>query len=284
MTLLLGCDLRAISGADPLWRRRSSKCAAEDSLALAAKLGLPPRGFASPLGFWFAPSGDWGTPPPYRLELASPRPRGESLSGGPRVALIAEKRRAGSVSASARRHDRKAGSSERIALEVTGASARIEIDEAAWPEAREAAILAVATCWRLTALDDALDQLTDGARSMLKRGFGHAPTQLARELHRDAHGLILDLPDFEGPLTDPARFLASREAMRLYRRLGARLGLFGWRDRIDERAEVLEGLVEALAARRDHRQAIALQIALDVLIIVLLTTEVAVSLLAWASE
>jgi hypothetical protein len=292
MTRLRASDISLLRGADPLWRRRSSGLAGEggcEPYELVARHGLPRRGFASPLGFWFAPAGDWTNPPPYRLEVAPTRRPGARVHAGDGMPGIAEGRRLGVVVAPPRRP----GVSEPpppMALEVAGRSARIEVDEAAWPEARAAGLLAVATCWRLEALDGALDRLTDRARMTLERPGRSAqarrdePGSCWQALHREAYALILDLPEFEGPLTDPSSFLPSREAARLYRRLCGRLGLFAWRDRLDERAEVLEGLLETLTAGRDHRQAIALQIGLEALIIAVLAAEVAVSLASWAWE
>jgi hypothetical protein len=291
MSVLRASDISLVRGADPLWRRRSAGPVGEggcEPYELISRHRLPRRGFASPLGFWFAPAEDWASPPPYRLEVAPTRRPGARVHTGNGMPGIAEGRRLGIVVAPPRRPGAPGDPPPPMALEVAGRSARIEVDEASWPEARAAGLLVVATCWRLEALDGALDRLTDRARMTLERQGRSAPARRDepswRALHRDAHALILDLPEFEGPLTDPASFLPSREAARLYRRLSGRLGLLAWRHRIDERAEVLEGLLEALSTRRDHRQAIALQIGLGVLIIALLATEVAVSVLSWARE
>ncbi len=293
MSTLRASDLSLLRGADPLWRRRPSGPAGEDACEpyeLVAQHSLPRRGFASPMGFWFAPAEDWASPPPYRLELAPSRRPGAMIRAGAGIPGAAEGRRLRVVVVGASRPGASSGPPPRMALEVASRSARIEVDEAAWPEAREASLLAVATCWRLEALDGALDRLTDDARMMLGRRSRTGPARLAgrgpswRALHHDGQALILDLPEFEGPLTDPARFVPSREMARLYRRLCRGLGLFAWRDRIDERAEVLEGILETLSTGRDHRQSIALQVALEILIIALLATDVAVSVLSGAWE
>ena len=75
MSTLRASDLSLLRGADPLWRRRPSGPPGEDPCEpyeLVAQHGLPRQGFASAMGFWFAPAEDWASPPPYRLEL---RPR-----------------------------------------------------------------------------------------------------------------------------------------------------------------------------------------------------------------
>ena len=170
----------------------------------------------STMGFWFAPAEDWASPPPYRLELAPSRRPGAMIRAG-----AGTRRRRRDVACALSRWGpdspgRPAGR-PRMALEVASRSARIEVDEAAWPEAREAGLLAVATCWRLEALDGALDRLTDDARMMLGRRGRTGPAAAGRRgpswraLHHDGQALILELPEFEGPLTDPARFVPSRE-------------------------------------------------------------------------
>ena len=293
MSTLRATDLSLLRGADPLWRRRPSGLAGEDACEpyeLVAKHALPRRGFASPLGFWFAPEEDWASPPAYRVELAPPRRPGAMSHAGNGSPAVAEGRCLRVVVAGRPGSGASAEQPPRMALEVAGRSARITVDETAWPEAQEAGLLAVATCWRLEALDGSLDRLTDDARATLDRRGRAAPARRGgprlswRTLHHDGHALILDLPEFEGPLTDPARFVPTREAARLYRRVCGKLGLFAWRDRIDERAEVLEGILEALSSGREHRPSIALQVALEVLIIALLATEVAVSLLSSSWE
>jgi hypothetical protein len=290
MSILRASDLSLVREADPLWRRRACAPAGEgacEPYELVAKLGLPRGGFASPLGFWMAPAAEWASPPPYRLEVAPLRRPGAILHAGNGSPGIAAGRCLRAVVAERRRTRASAERPPRLVIEVASRSARIAVDEAAWPEAREVGLLAVATCWRLDAIDATLDRLTDQARRMLGRpeSVTRDGTSLSwRDFRLDAQVLLLDLADFEGPLTDPSSVVPSREAARLYRRLCGRLGLFAWRDRIDERAEVVEGLLETLSARREHRQVIALQVALEVLIIALLATDVALSLLSIARE
>jgi hypothetical protein len=165
---------------------------------------------------------------------------------------------------------------------VADNSAIIEPDPTVWPEADAAAILAVATCWRLREIDHSFVLLTEHAREILNRGTSVFSKWKRRrtELLRDGRSLILDLPDFEAPLTDPSRFFHQRDAAELYRRLCTRLDLFDWRDRIDERAEVIDGILDTINARIDHRQVITLEF----LIILHLAADVALSQLLTAWE
>src|SRR5262249_6399774 len=161
-------------------RRRSSVPVGEggcEPYELIARHGLPRRGFASPLGFWFAPAEDWASPPPYRVEMGPIRRPGARVHSENGMPGIAEGRRLVAVVAPSRRRGGAAASPASLALEVAGRRARIEIDEAACPAAREAGLLAVATCWRLEALDGALDRLTDQARLMLGRRDRRAPAR-----------------------------------------------------------------------------------------------------------
>ena len=177
MSTLRATDLSLLRGADPLWRRRPSGLAGEDACEpyeLVAKHALPRRGFASPLGFWFAPEEDWASPPAYRVELAPPRRPGAMSHAGNGSPAVAEGRCLRVVVAG-RPGSGASAEQPRMALEVAGRSARITVDETAWPEAQEAGLLAVATCWRLEALDGSLDRLTDDARATLDRRGRAAP-------------------------------------------------------------------------------------------------------------
>ena len=284
MSSLRAADLTTIRCADPLWRWRISgenrREAGRDS-ELAARIGLPPQGFASPLGFWFAPEEEWLSPPPYLLERIPPRRpgvrnriglRGAGLDAqGNRRALVTQRQQADGSTKARRR---------RLGVTVGDHSAIVETDPADWPEADASAMLTVATCWRLQEIDRSFDLLAEQARVILSRSTRIGlKSRRSADLFRDGRSLILDLPEFEGPLTDPSRFLCQRESTELYRRLCTRLGLFDWRDRIDERAEVLDGILDTIHARIDHRQVITLEF----LIILLLAIDVALSqfLMAW---
>ena len=143
----------------PDWPARMPASRTSSSLSIPAA-----RGFASPLGFWFAPEEDWASPPAYRVELApTRRPGAMSPAGnGSRPS-----RRAGAFASSWRRRHRVGASAgqPRAWPSSRGPFGPITVNETAWPEAREAGLLAVATAWRLEAIDGSLDRLTDDARA-----------------------------------------------------------------------------------------------------------------------
>ena len=89
-------------------------------------------------------------------------------------------------------------------------------------------------------------------------------------LRRQLQSLILDLPDFEGPLATIRGHHASGQVVRLYRRLG----LDRFRSEIDERVEVVESIFDSLAESLDHSQSLAFQIALELFIVAVLLLDV----------
>ncbi len=65
MQTLYALDLTDLPGADDLWRVRAEAKRPEEN-----RLCLPTDGFASPLGFWFAAAGSWGSVvAPLRVEV-----------------------------------------------------------------------------------------------------------------------------------------------------------------------------------------------------------------------
>ena len=91
-----------------------------------------------------------------------------------------------------------------------------------------------------------------------------------RPARRTLQALILDLPDFEGALTNPRGCLAAGRSVRLYRVLAVRLGLDRWRREIDERIEVVEAIFDSLVESLNHYQSLAFQIALELVIVAVL--------------
>jgi hypothetical protein len=163
-----------------------------------------------------------------------------------------------------------------LTVEINDQVAVVQVDAATWESVRETVLLVVAQFWRLGAIDRKLDDLSDWVRNDIAAtaGFRSAIRQRrARALrthHRALRALILDLPDFEAPLTNPRGFLASRRSVRLYRLLAARLGVDRWRHEIDERVEVVEATFDSLAESLNHLQALVFQTALELVIVAVL--------------
>jgi hypothetical protein len=163
-----------------------------------------------------------------------------------------------------------------LTLEINHERANIRVDRETWESVSEPVLLVVAQFWRFGAIDRKLDELSEWARQDLATTGGLRSVirpQRARALRarcRTLQELILDLPDFEAALTNPRGCLAAGSAARLYRALAARLGLGRWRDEIDERIEVVEGIFESLAESLNHHQSLAFQIALELIIVAVL--------------
>jgi hypothetical protein len=239
-------DLLGDAQYRPLWRPSNGAGA-------GVPAGLPAGGRASPAGYWLVveESGqDQG-----RLNVAV-RLDAQAHADGrplPRVAVeldrMAPNRRA-----------------TRLEVEVRPDSARLDVDAWAWPLLSDGALLAVTQCWRFSQIDRQLDELEawlaaeDPARPGVLRRLSPRRRAVLRDRDRGLRRLVLDLPHFEGPLTDPGAYLASPQARRAYRVLARRLGLSAWRDRIDERVEVIEASVASAIERQSAFDQAALEL------------------------
>jgi hypothetical protein len=172
-----------------------------------------------------------------------------------------------------------------LILEVDSNVARIGVEAVTWTRFGETVLFAIAQNWRLDAINRALDKLADWARKDLEQNATFASVirrSRARELraqHRALARLILDLPEFEGSLTNPRGYLGAGQSVRLYRRVRARLGLDRKRREIDERVEVIESIFDSLVESLNHFQALAFQIVLELAIVALLLVDVGLYLL-----
>jgi len=285
MHTLYALDLTDIPGADYLWRRGQRLVAG----AAVNRPGIPGSGFASPLGFWFAAAESWGTViPPLRVEIfdRDKEDKWDELGLGTSSGLA---RAQHSCRVQFRRmavQARPAGSSTPLLLEIDATTARIGIDPDSWSSVSETVLIVIAQFWRFLAIGRFLDELTDWARRDLKKdGFIDLIRRCcSRELRvhqRELQSLILDLPDFELLLTDPHAGLSPGRPVRLYRALAGRVGLSHHRRAIDERVEVVEAVLDSLADSRNHLQALAIQIVLELAIVTVLLLDVGLYLWDW---
>ncbi len=173
----------------------------------------------------------------------------------------------------------------------SGLSLRIEPDRAivgiealAWPSAAPAILLSIAICWRLLDITATLEELARRSRDACKsrRGVEFLGSRLDEAL-RLTRLLILDLPQVEGPLTDPLGTLGSRQSARLFRGLVRRLELDRWQDAVDAEIEIIEATFEGLAEERRQRVALACEIVLETLIILAIVADLALNLRAIAA-
>jgi hypothetical protein len=285
MESLHAFDLTELPGTDSLWRRRHDPHGepAPVHAGLAIIPGRPASGFSSPLGFWFADATSWTTGPPrLRVEFLELDDRslakliqvGLPRKDPPGCRTARARLKAPAVQGPARRRALP------LTIEIDSNVARIGVDAQTWASVGQTVLLAVALHWRLEAIDRTLDELSAWARDDLERNFGFAHAirpRRSRELRarrRLLERLILDLPDFEGFLTNPRGHLIDRRAVRRYRGLCAWLGLDSWRREIDERVEVVESIFGSLAESLNHFQSLAFQIAFELAIVVLLLLDV----------
>ncbi len=324
MQTLYALDLTDTPDTERLWRKQPGsllkRAPALDSSTNLPE--LPPSGFASPLGFWFAAADSWtnGTPR-FRVELFDPDERGRTNPGDdplPRDGLSERRTIRVRLRAPAGRARDNTKPTLTIVLEIDSNAARVDVDADTWSNVGGTVLFAVAQYWRFGAIDRRLGELSAWARDDVAK-TGGIPSVIrpgrSRELRarrRMLQSLILDLPDFEGALTNPRGHLKragemiggpltpalspkgasgngggtrtpalTREAwgltrrVRLYRRLSASLGLDRWRCEIDERVEVVEAVFDSLTESLDHFQSLAFQIALELIIVAVLLLDVA---------
>jgi hypothetical protein len=284
MQILYALDLTELPGAAALWRPR------QRSVPPGAEAeGLLPRdGFASPMGFWFAPAGSWAPGvAPLRVEvmgadeLARGNPHGEAQ--GQDSADLARIHRARLELPARRGRGTGAPSSApgSLNLEIDARTARVGVDASTWPSVASAVLLVIAQYWRLLAIERALVDLNDWARDDIEETQGARQGVLRRRRssqlqtrRRQLQAIILDLPRFEGPLTDPGSYLPQGRPVRIYRALAARLGLGRRRRLIDEQVEVIEAVLDSLVDSLDHSQALLFQVVLELIIVAVLLLDI----------
>jgi hypothetical protein len=282
---LYAADLTEILGADGYWRLRrpSTLQTALDHPA------LPRDGFASPLGFWFATAELWGEAiTPLRVKVFN---RDEPNSDDHNreiwqphhtAALRSQQAQLSTTTSDAR----LARSPTSLTLEIDPCTARIRVDADTWQSISQTVLIVISQYWRFLAIDRLLDELAGWSRVDLMKGqiAGVIQRQRSRELRahrRTLQALLLDLPDFEVLLTNPRACLAPGRSVRICRALTAQLGLEHWRRAIDERIEVIEAVLDSLAESLNHLEALASQLVLELVIVVLLLLDV--GLYTWAS-
>ena len=270
MTPLRALDISGDPAHRHLWRDRLHVVGdADDS---HPELG---PGRRSPLGFWLTPEGD-----------------SDPATSGPRIVFGAHGEESNAPPAfvggapgsrpvqTVRLKSPNSGEGE-VILSVGSGGARIITTPAAWRTLAEPVLLACGLYWRFTAIDAELSRLT----ALAKGDLGHAtmPTpaslRAGRTLASSAEAvrvLLLDLPHFEGPLTDPLGYCTTERAANLFETLAEKLRLEQWCELIDERAEAVEDTYEAVTEKLFEYKNFAWEAALETLIIVILLAELAV--------
>ena len=93
---------------------------------------------------------------------------------------------------------------------------------------------------------------------------------------REVRALLVDLPHFEGPLTDPLMYCSSERSAQTYATLAEKLRLEEWCELIDEKAEAVEDTYEALTEKLFEYKNFAAEALLEILIVAILLAELAI--------
>jgi hypothetical protein len=236
--------------------------------------GLPGGGQASPLGYWLAGLPEGASPSPgapvisFRSPTEPPAPPADSGPGpGRRPPLTV------------RVKPTHTGDGDLI-LVLSPTSAQVHATPAAWQAVAEPVLLAICQYWRFAAVDAELDRLT----ALAHGDIGHAAMpglsslrdrRRLADVARDVRALLVDLPHFEGPLTDPLPYLSTERAGQTFETLAEKLHLEEWCELIDERAEAVEDTYEAVTEKLFEYKNFAAEALLEVLIVVILLAELA---------
>ncbi|HEV3167584.1 MAG TPA: hypothetical protein VGZ22_26505 [Isosphaeraceae bacterium] len=271
MQAIQALDLTGHPEHRALWRSRGAAAAGALSAA-----GLPNGGHASPMGFWLASTTDAGSLPPDSLRLTLRTP-GEAA---PDQSSLPPSRRGERASQTVRVKGLTSADGDLI-LTVGPRGAQVIASEAAWQSLAEPVLLAVCQYWRFCAVDTEIDRLTELAHGDIGHATMPSPASLraSRRLSKnaqDVRALMVDLPHFEGPLTDAFPYCTSERSAQVYESLAEKLDLEDWCDAIDERAEAIEDTYEAVTEKLFEYRNFAWEAILEGLIIIILLGELAI--------
>ncbi len=255
-------DLTGSDGARPVWHPGCAGVSAQQPIVA----GIP-----SPMGFWLADGEANGAE--FRLRVVEPG----SESDPDQAELIGLRTGRQRPVQSVKIKAPHAGGGDLI-LTLGPGGARVEADAATWDLLSEPVLLAVAQYARFLNVDAKLDRLTEAARGDLDHavlpsvGTLRHKSRLA-SLAREVRALLLDLPHFQGPLSDPYPFCTSERSASTYRTLAEKLHLEEWSEAIDDRAEAVEDIYESATEKLFEYRNFAWEAGLEVIIIVILIAE-----------
>jgi hypothetical protein len=268
----------------PLWKsERGGGDAAAGARPVRPPGAGPCEGYASPMGYWLTPPALPTPLSPGGLTITFHAP-GEDA--GPVPAALGRSPHGPHACArpvqTVRVKSPSAGDGD-ITLTIGPGGARVTATPAAWKALAEPVLLAACQYWRFAALDAEIARLTELAHGDLDHSNMPGPSTLRAhrrvvEAARDVRALMLDLPHFEGPLTDPFRYASSERSAQVFENLAEKLRLEEWCELIDERAEAIEDAYEALTEKLFEYKNFAWEAVLEGLIILILLGELALGL------
>jgi hypothetical protein len=269
-------DLTNSPGSRGLWRPPG---ASPDDTSLAPP---PGPGRPSPMGFWLTDLADSraSAPTALRLRIVAPGAEPERVPTDAGPTPGGERRRPAQT---IRLKGANAAEGD-VVLTLGPAGAEIVAGAAAWEALAEPVLLAVCQSWRFRALDAELDRLTAQAEGDLAHAAMSVPATLwhRRRLLSRARGvraLLLDLPHFQEPLTDPYPFCSSERSAQAYRTLAEKLHLEAWAEAIDHRAEAVEDTYASVTEKLCEYRNFAWGAFLEVVIVLILLADLIIR--AW---
>jgi hypothetical protein len=264
-------DLTGSPESRRLWRRRRGVAPA------AAAAGRP-----SPMGFLLTERREpGGLASPWQVRLFVP--------GTEPAAPDALRSEPGTRPAQTVRIKGAAASEGDLVLTIGPEGAQVVAPVATWNALAEPVMLAVCQYWRFRALDEQLDQLAERAEGDVGHAAMSVPRSLwqrRRLLHnaREVRTLLLDLPHFQEPLTDPYPFCTSERSVQTYRSLAEKLHLEEWAEAIDDRVEAVEDNYASVTEKLCEYRNFAWGATLEILIIVILLAELGMQIVNYLSE
>jgi hypothetical protein len=273
-TLLHAIDLTSSAEHRRLWRPMPPGVSAPTDVP-----GLG-RGFALPMGFWITESGAAVGAHGFTIVF---EPRAVTAVPAPEAPSSSSPMAGGGMIRRPEQTVRLKPPNpldNEVVLKIGPAGVRVSASETAWKAVAEPVILAVGQYWRFALVEREIERLTDLAHFDHAHATMPTPASLGdrkrlAENARAVRELLIDLPHFEGPLTDPYAYCATETAALTYLALVEKLRLEEWCELIDEKAEAIEDTYEAVSEKLFEYKNFAWEAALETIIIVILLGELA---------
>lgn len=272
-TLIQAVDLTSTPAKRAMWRRWRSVpdgVAAEPTTSQAT-------GWPSPMGYWlaFMSSRDSATASGARvIHVCAP---GEDAA----VDLVPEATATPGRLGRPPQTIRLKGPDGELVLTIDSTAAKVVASAATWDAMSEPVLLAACMYWRFQAIDAEIDRLTIEAEGDLSHATMAVPASLWNRKRllghaRAVRAVMIDLPHFEGPLTDPYPYLSGERAVQTFRSLAEKLHFEGWGESIDDRAEAVEDTYASVTEKLNEFRNFAVGSILEVTIIVILLAELVI--------